>query len=105
MCKEILEIITNFLSVILEVGAIIFGIIEFSKFKREKYKEQLSNLRKEVAAYYCMADSMADEIRMYSMRSKKTIKSDHMNRAVSHSDNLAGVRPSKTAKEMYKNNY
>lgn len=107
MCCEILKIILDFLSVLLEVGAIVFAIIEFSKFKKENYKNRIKVLKQEVAAYYCMADYMAEEI--FNERKSKgcggninNIKTEFKNKAKNHQDNIAQLRPSKTAKDMYK---
>lgn len=103
MCIEILKTIVSFLSVLLEVGAIIFAIIEFAKFKRENYKNRLRNLKQEVAAYYCMADCMAEEIAKLRNNSTsiKTVKTEFMDKAVAHDDNISKARPSLTAKQLY----
>ena len=103
MCTEILHIIADFLTIVLGVGTIIFAIIEFVKFKKENYKERLRSLRHEVAAYYCMADCMADEIAKLRPNnpSKKTVKTEFMDKAVNHNENILKTRPGKSAKEMY----
>ncbi|MBO5540427.1 MAG: hypothetical protein J5980_05720 [Muribaculaceae bacterium] len=103
MCCEILKIIVDFLALVLEIGTIVFAIVEFAKFKRENYNGRLRNLRQEIAAYHCMADCMAEEIAKLrpNSQSKKTIKSEFLDKAVNHEDNIARVRPSKSAKEMY----
>lgn len=99
-CCEILKIIVSFLSVVLEVGAIIFAIIEFVKYKKENNKARVLKLRQEIAAYYCMADLMAKDLATTN-KSVKSVKTDYMDKAMNHPDNYARIRPSKSAKDMY----
>jgi len=95
--EHTLSTIVSLLSVIIEVAAILFAVIEFVKFKRQHYKSQIHELENKILAFYCEEDYMINEIVKLRNdgKSHKTVKVEFRKLAESHPDNKNKIRPKK----------
>ncbi len=97
MCKLDFALIASLLSIIIEVAAIVFAIIQFISFKKQNYKDRIKDLNELVVAFQCEEEIMSEEIAKLRNNGKAavTVRKEFRDFAENHPKNINHIRPKK----------